>query len=64
MKPDTSEPIPRIIHQTYKTSDEHKLPEHWLEGSRKWRALNPEYEYRKVGAGGVFSVGVGGWWSE
>mgnify|MGYP003201655246 CR=1 FL=1 len=34
--------IPKIIHQTYKTTD---IPEHWKEGQRKCIELHPDYEY-------------------
>lgn len=34
--------IPKIIHQTYKTTD---IPEHWRAGQARCRALHPDYKY-------------------
>jgi len=34
--------IPKIIHQTYKTTD---IPEHWKEGQQRCIDLHPDYEY-------------------
>jgi hypothetical protein len=34
--------IPRIIHQTYKTTE---IPEHWKEGQQAVRKLHPNWDY-------------------
>ncbi|AWU75998.1 uncharacterized protein C5L36_0B12270 [Pichia kudriavzevii] len=34
--------IPKIIHQTYKTTD---IPEHWKDGQKNCQILNPDYKY-------------------
>ncbi|KAG0665444.1 zinc-finger protein [Maudiozyma exigua] len=34
--------IPKIIHQTYKTTD---IPEHWKEGQQRCIDLHPDYKY-------------------
>ena len=40
--PEKPQLIPKIIHQTYKTSE---IPEHWKEGRQKCIDLHPDYEY-------------------
>ena len=36
-------PIPKIIHQTWKTSD---VPEKWKKSPEEWKRLHPEWEYK------------------
>lgn len=37
------QPVPTILHQTWKTSD---VPEHWRAFARSWQQMHPEWEYR------------------
>lgn len=36
---------PRHIYQTWKTKDEKKIPKKFLEYSRRWKELHPDFEY-------------------
>lgn len=40
--PHAAWPVPKIIHQTYKTTE---VPEKWREATDSVRSLHPDYEY-------------------
>ena len=38
--------IPKIIHQTYKTSNESEFPASWQHALSTWRTMNPNFGHR------------------